>query len=310
MKFSMASCERLQILCTILILNNINILSQEPLAPTPHNAHVVSTETSLGDLIDKILVLTIKQERIQNQEKQSNIRKELQLLLEVFQANVQPSEELDELSNRLLQINMNLWELEDAARLKERAKCFDKEFLDIVVAILNNNDERACIKRTINLLGKSHIIEEKSYTDIIETAIEACNETAHKQLISLLIPVAIGDLADRITILLIKREHIQNKGKHDHIFTEYTILHETLKQVVTPSAEFEKLFNDLFNANQQLWDIQDQLRAKKQANTFDDEFINLARSVYYVNDRRCAIKKEINMLFGSKLIEEKCYTNY
>lgn len=297
-------------MCTALSFTTMHWACHSQSAPLVTQTTEIYAEASLGDVVDKILVLKIKQERIQDPAKLANINKELQLLTEAYQASTKPSEKLDELSIRLLQVNKNLWELEDSARLKEHEKCFDQEFVAIVDSILNNNDERACIKRTINLLGNSRIIEEKSYTDIIATDIDNCSESELAQPVAIMIKLPLGDLADRITILIIKKDRITDPAKHANIIAEYQILNETLKKSVDSSAEFDSLLQDLMQANSSMWDIQNQLRAKKQANQFDNEFINLGRSAYYTNDKRCAIKRQINNLYGSQLVEEKCYTNY
>ena len=293
------------LLCTIFIMHS----NMYCLAVANTRGIEVYAATSLGDLIDKILVLKIKQERIKDPLKRANIQNELQLLQNIYHTNASQADKLKELETRLLQVNKNLWDLEDKTRLKEQQECFDQEFIDLVNSVLINNDERACIKRTINLLGSSHIIEEKSYSHIKESSLETYNET-NKQQNLLMVPLPLGDLVDRITILLIKKEKIQNKIKLANITTEYQILNATREKAIEPSPAFDQLFNNLYESNKQLWEIQDQLRAKKQAAQFDEQFIQLGRSVYHVNDTRCKIKKQINILCGSHLIEEKCYTHY
>ena len=290
----------------------------------------IYVETSLGDIVDKIMILRIKQERIKDQEKLRNIGIELDLLCRAYQASVVPTRELDTLSMNLLEVDKNLWDLEDAVRLKEREKCFDQEFVHLVDSIVINNDERARIKRTINLLGWSRIIEEKSYEDTVETDIlgwaDLIEEKSYDQIIeigtentrqgqscrpvSLFIALALGDLVDRITILLIKKDRITDPIKLSNIITEYQTLKETLDKVVAPSAQFDSLFHDLLEANSTMWDIQNKLRVKKQLDQFDEEFIEHGRLVYYTNDKRCAAKRQINLFFGSQLIEEKDYTKY
>jgi hypothetical protein len=286
----------------------ISLFSTSPYMAKTQDTSIVYAETSLGDLIDKILVLKIKQEKIQDSAKRINIDKELQLLQDILQKNVQPSQQLEKLSAQLLQVNKNLWTLEDAVRLKEQQQGFDHEFIAIVDSILTNNDERACIKRTINLLCRSHIIEEKSYVHIKEAQID--HNTTSTEPIILMVPLPLGDLVDRITILLIKKEHITDHTKLAHILSEYDALNNTLTAIIGSSAEFSLLAQDLLQANKTNWDNFERIRLKKQLKEFDTEFINLARSIYRFNDRRCDTKKQINIYCGSSLIEEKCYTTY
>ena len=269
----------------------------------------IYVETSLADVVDKIMILQIKLERIKDPEKLRNIHVELDWLLRTYQEYVEVSNDLDELSMRLLEVDQNLWDLEDAVRLKEHEKCFDHEFVTIVNSILINNDERARIKRTINLLGSSRIIEEKSYA-YIRVSEQPKRTQIVQQPVSLIVPLPLGDLVDRITILLIKKDRITDTTKHAHILAEYQILNETLSKAVAPSEQFDSLLNNLLEANNTMWAIQDRLRIKKQAGEFDEEFIKLGRLVYYTNDTRCTIKRQINKLFGSQLIEEKDYTKY
>jgi hypothetical protein len=272
---------------------------------------IIYVETSLGDFIDKITILQIKRERIKDSVKLINITIELESLIKTYHAHVQASKTLDELMQQLLQVNKNLWDLEDAVRLKERNKQFDQEFIGMIDAILTNNDRRACLKRSINLLCRSRIIEEKSYNHIKSVELKTCNMTDNViQSVSLAVATPLGDLVDRITILMIKKMRIDEPEKHTNIMVELGTLETILASVVRPSAEFDVLKNDLLKANEIMWDIQDKIRVKKQLGQFDDEFINLGRSVYYTNDKRCAIKRSINDLVCSQLIEEKCYTFY
>jgi Asp-tRNA(Asn)/Glu-tRNA(Gln) amidotransferase C subunit len=277
------------------------------IAKTP-DATIVYAETSLGDLIDKISVLQIKQANINDPLKRTNIDKELQLLQDILQAFIKPFQQLKELSAQLLQVNKNLWTLEDALRLKEQQQCFDNEFITIVDSILTNNDERAYIKRTINVLCGSHIIEEKSYAYVKEVYIgQNCAPTEPCTIIS---PLSLGDLVDRITILLIKKEFIKDPAQLSHIIEEYEILIKTLKEAIETTTAFNSLLQDLLQVNRTNWYNFDRIREKKQLKEFDEEFIKLARSVYHVNDHRCNLKKQINILYGSSLVEEKCYTKY
>ena len=116
---------------------------------------------SIGELIDKITILEIKQEKIQDTNKLANVSKELLLLKSIFYNITQ--EEMKPLFVKLKEINLLLWSIEDKKRLKEKEKSFDREFIELARAVYIYNDKRAEIKRQINLITNSYIIEEKSY---------------------------------------------------------------------------------------------------------------------------------------------------
>lgn len=122
------------------------------------------------------------------------------------------------------------------------------------------------------------------------------------------IDVSIGELVDKVTILSIKLEKIKNEEKLKNIRKEYELLKTAMNSIGVDidSPEFKRLKS----VNLKLWEIEDKIRIKEAKKAFDDEFIQLARSVYYNNDERAAIKREINLEFGSDLIEEKEYVNY
>ena len=122
--------------------------------------------------------------------------------------------------------------------------------------------------------------------------------------------IAIGELLDKITILEIKKERISDEKKLKNVNTELNSLRNTFKRMATQTPELEQLFNDLKQANTTLWDIEDAIREKERQKRFDLEFIELARSVYIENDKRCAIKRKINAATGSQIIEEKSYKPY
>ena len=104
----------------------------------------------MGELVDKITILQIKSENIKDPEKLKNIRTELETLLKTLEENVPASEKLEALKEKLLEINKQLWDIEDAIRDKERDKCFDKEFIEIARSVYYTNDERCRVKRKIN----------------------------------------------------------------------------------------------------------------------------------------------------------------
>ena len=122
------------------------------------------------------------------------------------------------------------------------------------------------------------------------------------------IEISIGELADKITILEIKSERIKDKVKLKNIKKELSTLRKYLIQ--TKISEKSEKFIELKKVNEELWEIEDKIRIKEQKREFDDEFIQLARSVYFKNDIRFEIKKKINLLTSSDFIEEKEYVDY
>ncbi|MCZ6767137.1 MAG: DUF6165 family protein [bacterium] len=126
------------------------------------------------------------------------------------------------------------------------------------------------------------------------------------------IPVetAPGELIDKITILEIKTERIEDAEKVRNVRVELQTLANARDQAISVTPELVKLTEQLKTANQQLWDIEDDIRDCEREKDFGDKFIQLARSVYRSNDRRAALKREINELLGSHLIEEKSYSDY
>jgi len=122
--------------------------------------------------------------------------------------------------------------------------------------------------------------------------------------------ISIGELIDKITILEIKTENITDKNKLKNIRTELVSLSQTRDSMVPKSKELDNLTAQLLGINKQLWVIEDDIRDKERNRCFDKEFIKLARDVYYTNDKRCTVKRKINMLAGSRLVEEKSYAAY
>ena len=123
-------------------------------------------------------------------------------------------------------------------------------------------------------------------------------------------PVSFGEILDKITILEIKSENISDKDKLKNVQHELNILQKTWDNKVENTRDINNLKDDLKRVNKSLWDIEDNIRIKEYNKEFDDEFIQIARSVYYENDKRAAVKKAINLLLGSELIEEKSYQDY
>ena len=127
------------------------------------------------------------------------------------------------------------------------------------------------------------------------------------QLSSILIPISIGELIDKITILEIKRLHMKDM-KLENVEKEMKILKNILKES-NLSLDIE-LTRKLKEINNKLWAIEDKIRIKEYRQIFDDEFIQLARSVYLENDKRASLKKAINQKYNSYLVEEKSYNYY
>ena len=125
-----------------------------------------------------------------------------------------------------------------------------------------------------------------------------------------LIPISWGELFDKITILQIKLENLQGKNALKNVKIEYDELFKIYNNNFLEDENAKRLLADLKTINKTLWNIEDDIRDKERHKTFDDEFIELARSVYITNDERSRIKRNINNTFGSELIEEKSYSDY
>jgi hypothetical protein len=121
------------------------------------------------------------------------------------------------------------------------------------------------------------------------------------------IPVSLGELVDKITILKIKARHLQGPGLA-HVHQELELLQQALQ--VMEVAMDPMLEAQLLEVNGDLWQIEDAIRDQERKRCFDQQFIELARSVYRTNDRRAAIKRKINERYGSTLIEQKSHTTY
>jgi hypothetical protein len=129
-------------------------------------------------------------------------------------------------------------------------------------------------------------------------------------MISPQIPISLGEMLDRITILQSKLEHLTSKDALKNVEWEFKQLQLTFIQSCPETIEVKLLEVELKKINQQLWDIEDKIRAKERTKSFDDEFIQPARKVYITNDERSRVKKKINDMFGSELVEEKSYVEY
>ena len=136
------------------------------LCTTQTHCQTVTAEISFGELIDKITILTIKSQRITDTEKLKNVRTELASLQETCNAFIGSREDIEQLQALLQKINEDLWEIEDAIRVKERKHEFDDEFISIARSVYITNDKRCAVKKQIDALLGSHITEEKSYAKL------------------------------------------------------------------------------------------------------------------------------------------------
>lgn len=124
------------------------------------------------------------------------------------------------------------------------------------------------------------------------------------------VPVSVGEVLDKITILQIKLAHISDAAKRVNIQNELDALLPLVAGDAFTTDQMQGLMAELKAVNEALWDIEDDIREKEAAKSFDAEFIRLARAVYVTNDKRAEIKKQINLATGSALIEEKSYEPY
>ena len=122
-------------------------------------------------------------------------------------------------------------------------------------------------------------------------------------------PISLGELVDKISILLIKKKNISDSTKLQHVNKELEFLQKTLKKYISEN-EINKFLLKLVNINSKLWDIEDDIRECERKKLFDQTFIDLARSVYFTNDERAKVKNDINKTFGSELVEVKSYEDY
>ena len=125
----------------------------------------------------------------------------------------------------------------------------------------------------------------------------------------MLIPVSNGELMDKYSILLIKKEFINDLTKTNYVNQEITYLLEYVNKIKT-TYNIDEVFNKLIEVNKKLWVIEDKLRVKEKKQEFDKEFIELARSVYFTNDERAVLKKQINEDTDSNIFEVNSYEKY
>ena len=123
-------------------------------------------------------------------------------------------------------------------------------------------------------------------------------------------PVSYGELIDKITILEIKSRRITDPAKLANVRSELDLLNATWANHAAAQTDIADERTRLHAVNEVLWEIEDKIRLKERAQAFDQEFIELARAVYFRNDERAAFKREINLKLGSQLVEEKSYQDY
>ena len=126
----------------------------------------------------------------------------------------------------------------------------------------------------------------------------------------LLVPVSYGELLDKIAILQIKSERMADPAKLANVRRELAALEATWAAHPAAAQDIAALRAALKAVNERLWEIEDAIRLKEKAQAFDAEFIRLARAVYFENDTRARIKKDINLALGSAYVEEKSYQDY
>jgi len=123
-------------------------------------------------------------------------------------------------------------------------------------------------------------------------------------------PVSVGELLDKMAILEIKSERIKDDAKLANVRKELAVLEQTWRESGLDREELAPMRAELKTINEALWEIEDFIRIKEAEGDFDQQFIELARSVYFTNDKRAAVKRRINEAVGSELVEEKSYADY
>ena len=126
----------------------------------------------------------------------------------------------------------------------------------------------------------------------------------------ILTEISAGELLDKLSILEIKLNKIKNPALLQEIKKDYNIINEAKNKNINSSEEINVLYTDLKKINEQLWEIEDKIRLCEKNSDFKDKFIQLARDIYFKNDKRSKTKSEINKILGSNIIEIKQYTQY
>jgi hypothetical protein len=123
------------------------------------------------------------------------------------------------------------------------------------------------------------------------------------------VPVSIGELIDKLSILQVKKSKVKNEDKLEFINKEYELLYNMSIEFLQ-RKDISEVYDDLVNTNTKLWEVEDELRVIESTKNFDDVFIELARQVYYINDDRFRLKDKINNLTNSEVREQKDYKKY
>ena len=163
---------------------------------------------------------------------------------------------------------------------------------------------------TMKLFRQTEYGNWKNVMHAIADDLEKMIAQKTKKADTVLAEISVGELIDKITILQLKSKHITDEKKLKNVCKELEILQTTRNRHVPQSEEIDCLAQELYNVNAQLWNIEDDCRDKERDKEFDDEFVQVTRSVYMTNDKRCALKRKLNLLCGSNLIEEKSYAAY
>ena len=123
------------------------------------------------------------------------------------------------------------------------------------------------------------------------------------------VPVSVGELIDKLSILHVKKIKISNEEKLTLVNKEFELLYN-LSSVHLDSSEIESLYHQLCDINEKLWDVEDKLRVLEAEKRFEGEFVDLARKVYFTNDERFRLKNEVNLITDSEIREVKEYVKY
>ncbi len=123
------------------------------------------------------------------------------------------------------------------------------------------------------------------------------------------VPVSVGEMIDKLSILQVKKQKITNEEKLNYVNKEFELLYNLSSEYLNEPV-VESLYHQLVKVNSELWDVEDNLRVYEKEQRFDDEFVTLARKVYFTNDERFRLKNEININTSSEIREVKDYVKY
>ncbi len=155
---------------------------------------------------------------------------------------------------------------------------------------------------------KQHHLTPLLILFLVTNSFSSIEQQPQKSIVT--IPISTGDLVDKITILEVKIQRISDLTKKENILFEWNKLTRILEKQIPITPKLLNLKKELLQTNEKLWDIEDAIRIKESRQQFDNEFIELARNVYYANDHRTSLRRSINELTGSRIIDEKQYPKY